>query len=184
MQRLYHEVYWVYMNNTRFWIIALALVLATAIGTTAFAKEAVDRGMSQGEMHKSMVAEAVHELLDTAERDGGIGGEVKEIANEQQMLHNSIAEKMDRVAGKSQWSVFLFGSDYRSLGELRSSLVTSENGLDRLSVARDRAHPTLQDTIDAQIKALEAENAHAREFLDTHESTFSLFGWLAKYFAE
>ena len=159
-------------------LIASALLLAFFISTPALAlaKE------SMGEAHKSAVATAVAELLDAADRAGGIGIQVRELAKEQETLHNEISEKMDKVGARSWVQAFLFGSDYETLGELRSTIVTSENGISVLEKARDKALASAKADIDLQIEALEHENAHAREFIAEQEGKFSLFGWLVRLF--
>lgn len=151
-------------------------MLALFITGPVFAME------TKGEAHKSKVATAVAELLDVADRSGGVGIQVRELAKEQEALHNEVSEKMDAVGARSWVQNFLFGSDYETLGQLRSTLVTSENGLSVLLKARDKALPSVKPDIDAQIAMLKAENEHAREFIAEQEGKFSLFGWLVKLF--
>jgi hypothetical protein len=135
-----------------------------------------------GEMHRSHVSEAVKGLLNAADRSGGIGVQVRELAREQEAVHNDITEKIGVVEGKSWVARFLFGSDYKTLGELRSAIVTSENGIAVLKKARDKASSSVQADLDAEIHELEEENANARAFIDDQEGKFSLFGWLVRLF--
>lgn len=137
---------------------------------------------SQGETHKSEVAKAVADLLDTAKLDGTVGEQVRVLAQEQEDVHSKVAEKMEMIEGMDEWDIFLWGPDHTALGELRSALVTSESGLEVLKLAQSKAHATLQDDIEVQIKAIESENARARVFIDEHEDVFSLFGWFFKLF--
>lgn len=157
-------------------LVASLLLLAFLITSPAFAKE------SMGEAHKSAVAAAVAELLDAADRDRGVGPLVRELAKEQETIHAQVSEKMDTISARGWVQSFLFGSDYDTLGELRSTLVTSENGISVLEKARDKALPSVKADIDLQIEALEHENAHAREFIAEQEGKFSLFGWLVRLF--
>lgn len=138
--------------------------------------------VSMGEVHKSKVATAVAGLLHAASRDGGIGKEVRELAMEQETVHTEIADKIDKVDQRSWVQDFLFGSDFATLGELRSALVTSENGIDVLKKAQEKAVASSKGELETQIAALEAENARARAFIDAQEGKFSLFGWLVKLF--
>ncbi|MEK9177050.1 MAG: hypothetical protein AAB923_02020, partial [Patescibacteria group bacterium] len=144
-----------------------------------------DESYGRGDEHKSAVAKAVASLIAAADRDGGIGEEVREIAMEQQAVHEEVAEGMEKVETRNPLITFLFGTDYKTLGALRSSLVTSQNGIDRLMAARDRAtDPAVQVELDVEIQALEEENAHAETFIEENESKFSLLGWLVKFFSE
>lgn len=139
-------------------------------------------GPGAGSAHKSEVAKAVADLLDTAELDRGIGDQVRMLAKEQQALHDDVGEMMEQLEKRGEWETFFWGPDYDSIGKVRSALVTSENGLDVLRKARDKAHSSLQDDIDKQVAVLESEVEHARMFVDAHEDVFSLFGWFAKWF--
>ena len=138
--------------------------------------------VSMGEVHRSKVAEAVQELVKAADRTGGIGAQIRMLAKEQEDIHTDVAKKMEAVEGKSWVARFLFGSDFDTLGELRSALVTSENGIDVLKKARDKVSPSVKADIETQIEVLEDENEHARAFIDEQEGKFSLFGWLVKLF--
>lgn len=139
-------------------------------------------GPSTGEEHRSKVATAVADLLDTAELDHGVGDEVRALAEEQAALHEEVGDMMVRLDSRDEWLTFFWGPDYDAAEKLRTALIMSENGLDVLRKAREKVHPTLKDDLDTQIVALEAENRHAREFVEEHEGEFSLFGWLAKWF--
>jgi hypothetical protein len=145
----------------------------------------VEDGSGKGEKHRSAVAKAVEELLKVSDRDGGIGQEVKDIAEEQKKAHDDAADSMTRVEKRNAFITFLFGTDFGNLGALRSSLVTSENGIDRLAQAKERSNdPSVQATLDAEIQALKAENEKALEFIKEEEGKFSLFGWLVRLFSE
>jgi hypothetical protein len=146
--------------------------------------EVDDDAMSEGEEHRSEVADAVHKLLEVSDRSGGIGDEVKEIANEQKDAHDDVADSMNDLNKRSGLLTFLIGTDFKNLGKLRSSLVTSENGIDRLMKAKEKANRSVSDEIDAQIAVLKSENEHAKEFIAEQEGKFSLFGWLVKMFAK
>lgn len=139
-------------------------------------------GPGAGSAHKSEVAKAVADLLDTAELDRGIGDQVRMLAKEQQSIHDEVADELEHLERRGEWETFFWGPDYDSIGKVRSALVSSENGLDVLRKAREKAHSSLQDDIDKQVEVLEHEIEHAREFVDAHEDVFSLFGWFAKWF--
>jgi hypothetical protein len=144
------------------------------------AAEIEDQEESMGELHKSAVARAVAELNAAADRDGGIGEEVRMLAEEQGEVHIQVAERMDKVSKRGSFVRFFIGSDYTSLGEIRSALVTSENGIDVLRKVRSNTTPEIQAALDSQIDILEVENANARAFIEDQEGAFSLFGWLVK----
>lgn len=136
--------------------------------------------VSMGEVHKNKTGAAVAGIRKAAKDDWRIGKEIELLAQEQEDVHRIVAEKMTKVEGKSPVARFLFGSDFDTLGELRSALVTSENGIDVLKKAQEKAVASAKGELETQIAALEDENAHARAFIDAQEGKFSLFGWLVK----
>ncbi len=92
---------------------------------------------------------------------------------------------MDRVENRSGFKVFFIGTDYKNLGELRSEMVTTQNHLDRLNKAMERASSTtVKEDLEAQIKELEIIKNKADGFIKANENKFSLFGWLVRLFSK
>ena len=141
------------------------------------------RGKGEGEKHRSAVANVVFSLKALADRDGGIGDEVREVAREQASSSEHIAEAMGKVEARSALMTFLFGADFKNIGELRSELATTQNHIRQLTEARSGAvSADVKAGIDAQITALQKANADASAFVQAHEETFSIFGWFARLF--
>ena len=139
------------------------------------------KGPINAEAHRSAVATFVKSLLEVADREGGIGAEVRAVAQAQQDSASTTATAITKVESKGKWQTFFFGSDYDSLGELRKELVTTQNNIDMLKKLADKSW-YLGDKmeLEAQIKTLEDAQAEITTFIDTHEGTFSLFGWAMK----
>jgi len=140
-------------------------------------------GTSTSEQHRSAVADVAQKLKEVAEKDGSISEEVKQVAQEENDTSEKIKEKMEEVENRSSFRTFLFGSDYRNLGALRSELVTTANHIDRLTKSLDRmTSSTLKTELETQITELEAIETKAENFVKANESKFSLFGWLVRLF--
>lgn len=138
----------------------------------------------QGEEHRSDVANAVQVLLEAADRDGGIGKDVREIAQTLASSSEKAEKARNEVANRPLWMTLLFGEDYKNLGELRSQLVTTQNSIDRLTGALERASTTsVKAELQEQIDTLKDMAADTEEFLKSHEETFSVFGWFFKMFS-
>ena len=76
----------------------------------------------------------------------------------------------------------LAGKD-KNIGALRSEVVTTQNSIDRLTKAKERAiDDSVKADLDTQIKALEETNTNALNFIKTNESKFSVFGWFVRLF--
>ena len=140
---------------------------------------------NEGDEHRSEVAEQVRALLMAADRDGGIGEEVREIAHEHASSSEHISDALQKLERRPVWMIFLIGTDYKNLGELRSELSTTHNRIDRLTRARDRATDlTAQATLDAQIQAIMTRASSTEAFLEQNESKFSVFGWFVRLFSD
>lgn len=139
----------------------------------------------EGEKHRSIIADVVLSLKALADRDGGIGEGVRKVAQEQASSSEHIAEAMGKVEARSALLTFLFGADFKNIGELRSELATTQNHIKQLTEAKSRAvSADVKAGIDAQISALQKANADASAFVTAHADTFSIFGWFAKLFVK
>jgi len=170
------------MNKKMIYIGIVACALASLGATNVLANDSREY-KGAGEEHRSKVAEVVKKMEKTAGMDLKIRDEVKTVAQEEKNSSEVIKEKMDMVEKRSGFKTFLTGSDYKNLGDLRSELVTTQNRLDRLNKALDRAtSTTIKADLEAQIKELEAIKTKADTFVKDNENKFSLFGWLVRMF--
>lgn len=161
--------------------IIIILFVLFSLGNTASAKSTQGQKMSQE--HRSAVSEVVKELKNIAGKNGGIGQEVSQIAQEQNESGNRAADAIEAVENRSGLKTFFLGTDYKNLGDLRSEIVTSENHIDRLTKAKERTDdPAIKADLTAQINALNLELSKARTFIQQNESKFSLLGWFVKLF--
>jgi len=137
-----------------------------------------------GEEHRSGVATFVQSLLNVADRErGGIGDQVREIANAQNDSKEAIADAIDAVKNRSGLKTFFIGTDYKNIGQLRSEMVKTENQIKQLTellgqmtVAEDKT------SLQAQIQSLEQGQQKINDFVKVNEDKFSLFGWFVKLF--
>ena len=117
-------------------------------------------------------------------KDKDVAEEVLAVVNEYASSSERAAEAKEKVVSRRGWMVFLIGSDYKNLGALRSELVTTQNEIDRLTRARERASDSVvQAEIDAQIQTLEETASNTEAFLEENESKFSIFGWVVRLFS-
>ncbi len=136
------------------------------------------------ELHRSTVSNFVQELLDVAEKEGNIIGEqVRTIAQEQNQNKEKVVMTMEKVQNRSKIKTFLFGSDYKNLGQLRSEMVQTRNRLEQLNGLMEQ----LRDEdgkveLQNQIQEMEQERLRIEEFIRSQEGKFSLFGWLTRLF--
>lgn len=141
-------------------------------------------GSENGDDNGNEVSVRVRALLDVADRDGGIGKDVREIAHEFASSSERADGEREDVEGRPAWMIFLVGADYKSLGALRSEVAVTQNTINRLEDARDRAtDASVKATLDVQIEALVASASSTEAYVKAHEEVFSIFGWFFKIFS-
>lgn len=142
-------------------------------------------GQINADEHRSSVSLFVKSLLKIADRDGGIGEQVREVAKAQNESASTTQDAIVEVENKGKFETFLFGSDYKNLGKLRTEVVKTENDITKLNNLAERAvNSTVKTELEAQIKALEDARAKVDAFIKAHENSFSLFGWLIRPFVK
>ena len=161
---------------------------AQATSTTPKNKNASTTANAQGkataETHQSAVASFVASLLADADRDGGIGAEVRAVAKSQQDSASTTAAAMVKVEARSALKTFFLGTDWKNTGALRSELAKGAADIARLEAARDRATDvSVKAGLTLQIEALKDAQTNIETFVEAHENSFSLFGWFTKLFS-
>ena len=155
-------------------------------GSTTAAKRGDNATSTGAEMrieNQSEVAIRVQALLRAADRDGGIGAEVRVIAHEYASSSARIDAAQEAVDNRPGWLTFLNGTVYGNLGALRSELVTTQNQIQRLTSAMNRSTDvSVKAELQVQIDVLEAQASTTAEFVSDNEGSFSLFGWFFRLF--
>lgn len=133
----------------------------------------------------SEVSVLVKSLLSIADREGGIGAEVREVARTQNNSSEASAEAMAKVEARGSTRNFFFGSDYKNLGVIRSEAQRTENNIEKLEKLLDKT--TTADAraeLKVEIDVLEDQQAKLEAYVEDHEDKFSLFGWFTKLFVK
>ncbi len=136
------------------------------------------------EEHRSTVSNFVQELQGVADNQkGGIGEQVRLIAQEQNQVREKIADEIESIQERNKIKTFLIGSNYKNLGKLRSEMVQTRNRLEKLTRLMEQTTNQADKTeLQNQIQIMEQERLNIENFVKTNESKFSLFGWLVKLF--
>ncbi len=143
-----------------------------------------DNNMLNGEEHRSAVSTFVKNLLDVADREqGGIGEQVRVIAQQQNESKENVASAIDKIKNRSGFKTFFIGTDYKNVGQLRSEMVKTENHINQLKGILDQTVNIENKTsIQMQVQVLEQEQQKISDFLRENENKISLLGWLVKLF--
>lgn len=155
----------------------------TATQETGKKEKKENKGQFNAELHRSAVATFVQSLLAVADREGGIGQEVKVIAEQQNETKDRASDLINAVENRNKVKTFFIGTSYKNLGELRSQMVQTRNQIDQLKRLADKAENEGDKTeLQSQIQVLEQEQTNINNFITSNESKFSLFGWAVKLF--
>lgn len=166
-------------------LIAFLSIVFTLTFSFVLAKSENTNGQLNVREHRSAVADFVQTLLKAADRDGGIGEQVKVIAKQQEQAIATTTNAIDKVENRSWVKTFLIGSDYKNLGALRSEMVQTRNRINQLNnllVKIKNASST--EEIKSQIQTLKQEQTKIDNFIKAQEGKFSLFGWVVKFFSK
>lgn len=136
--------------------------------------------------HKDAVSGFVHDLLSIASTTNNhdLGEEVRNVAKEQNDNKDKTAEAINQVKNRNALMTLLIGADFKNLGELRSSIVTTDNHINRLNEIKSKASstPEVQSALGKEVQTLNAEKERLNNIVKDNESKFSMFGWLFKMF--
>jgi len=181
------------IKNNSLFIVSLVLAVAVifSLASLAAAKNATSAansinnqaGQVNAAEHRSTVANFVQSLLQIADREGGIGQQVRVIAQQQNDSDANTTKAIETIQSRSKIKTFLIGSDYKNLGALRSEMVQTRNRLEQLNRLMENVQNEGDKTeLQNQIQTLEQEQTRIESFIKVQEGKFSLFGWFVKLF--
>ncbi len=135
--------------------------------------------------HMSIVAQEVEKLLTSEERMGGIGDQVREIAQQQKQTQTETEQALNRLESRQGWWKRIVGPDYKAVGNLQRQLEQNQERIRQLEQIRTQlSNQGDIDMIQALIEALVQQNTALEEQIQTEEQAGSLFGWLIKFFVK
>ena len=131
----------------------------------------------------SEVAKQVQQLLQ-ARTEGGIGQQVRQIAQEQNQAQAQIQEQLYKLESKGKLARLLTGTDYKAVKNLKAQLVQNQLRIKQLEqLITQLSNQGDITTVQATIVALVKQNTALQEQITAEEGTKSLFGWLFRFFA-
>jgi hypothetical protein len=138
-----------------------------------------------GEQHKDFVKKFTESLMTVGNQDKKIGDQVREIASAQHENDDDVAQALDEVQNRGKFKTFLFGSDYKNIGKIRSESAQTAQRITQLEkIAADTTDQSTKDALTQQVQSIKDEQQKLDTFVTEHEHVFSLFGWFTKLFAK
>jgi hypothetical protein len=128
---------------------------------------------------RSAVANAVQEMLQVADRNGGIGEQVKTIAQAQNQNQEKMEASLAKVQSKSGFTKFFFGPNYGEILNAEKLLEQNREQIKQLNEIKSKlTNQGDEEILTAQIQTLEQANLEIENSLMKEKGSFSLFGWL------
>lgn len=142
-------------------------------------------GLATSQQRRSRVASAVQEMLQVADRNGGIGQQVRIIAQNQTQNQEKLETSLQKVQSRSGFAKFFIGPNYGEINNAKKILKQNREQIKQLNQVKSQfADQGDQQILTEQIQLLEQSNLEIENSLNVSEKGFSLFGWLFKLFAK
>ena len=139
-------------------------------------------GSEKSVLRRSRVADAVQSMLEVAERNQGIGDQIRNITQNQVQTQEEAEGSLEMAQQRKGFMKFLIGPDYGELKKVEENLDEHNQNLEQLKTLREDLDEGDSDLFDEQIQAMEEVKREMENELGENRSGFSLFGWLNKIF--
>lgn len=137
------------------------------------------------EQKRSIVANAVQEMVKVADRNSGVGEQIKIIAQTQNQNQEQLETSTQKIQTRSGFAKFFIGPDYGEIKKSRKLLEQNKEHIRQLN----RLMPQItnqddQKQITEQIQRLEQINQQTETSLNEAQKGFSILGWIFRLFAK
>jgi len=142
-------------------------------------------GFKNAEQRRSQVANAVQQMLQVADREGGIGQQVKIIAQVQTQNQEKIETSLQAIQSRSDFAKFFIGPNYGEVNNAQKLLQQNREQIVQLNqIKAGLANEGDQQILASQIQILEQANLQIENSLNESQKGFSLLGWVFKMFTK
>jgi biopolymer transport protein ExbB/TolQ len=129
------------------------------------------------------VSNAVQEMIQVAERSGGIGEQIRTIAQAQNQNQIKLEESIEKVQKRSNLVKFIAGPDYREISNAEKILEQNREQIQQINQIKMQLENSAdQQVLTEQVQLLEVANLEIENVLNNSQKEFSLLGWMFKLF--
>ena len=134
---------------------------------------------------RSQVANAVQEMLQLADRNGGIGQQVRTIAQEQNANQEQIESSLEKIQNRNIFVKLVVGPNYGKINRAEKILDQNQEKIQTLNqIMGQISNEGDAQILKNQIQILEQVNVQLQEILNDSQQGFSLLGWMFKLFSK
>ena len=142
-----------------------------------------ENGMQTAEQRRSQVANAVQEMLQVAERNGGIGQQVKTIAQAQNQNQEKLETSLQKIQNRNGFTKFFIGPNYGEINNAKKILEQNREQAEQLNQLKNQlSNQGDEQILTEQLQLLEQANLEIKNSLNSSEKDFSLLGWMFRLF--
>ena len=155
-------------------------------------QQAQGQGMPKGvpprsetaQEHMSNVASKVEELLTTKTMQGGIGEQVRQIAQQQKTAQQEIQTELGKVDSRGGLLKSIIGPDFNALKNMQKQMEQNQLRITQLEQLQNQLTNQGDMTmVQETIQALTEQNTALQDRINLEERAGGMFGWLFKLFA-
>lgn len=148
-------------------------------------KKRKDSSIKVLEQRRNMVANAVQEIIKVAERNGGVGQQIKTIAQTQTQNQEKLETGIQKIQSRSGFTKFFIGPNYGEIKSSKKLLGQNKEQIQELNQIRTQVvDQGDQLQILEQIQIIERANQQIETLLNEAQKGFSLFGWMFRLFTK
>lgn len=143
--------------------------------------EASRSAVSQENM--SLVAQKVEDLLTIQTAQGGIGEQVRRIAQDQKQAQEQIQTELQKFDNRKGLLKSLIGPDFAALKNMQKQMEQNQLRIQELEQAKSQiTNENEVMVVQAAIQAMIDQNTTLTDVIATEERSQSMFGWLFRMF--
>ncbi len=137
------------------------------------------QGNATSTARRSMVANAIQEMEMIANRAGGIGDQIRVIAQSQNKTDGEAEDALTIAQQRRGFARFFVGPNYTQLKTVEDRLQTHTQNMEQLKTLRDQVqNASDKANLDKQIQVMEEVKTELENSVAQEQKGFSLFGWL------
>lgn len=127
---------------------------------------------------KNSAAKIIKGLKGVAEDEEKIKGKLIGFAEDQEVIQDEVIGAVEKIEKQGKVKAFLVGTDYKNLGQLRSTMVKNRNQIKQLIRLMEQVEDGSNKLVlQEQLNTMMQERAEITALIEENENSFSLFGW-------
>ncbi len=132
----------------------------------------------------SEVASKVEELLVARTTKGGIGEEIRQVAQEQKTAQEQMRSEIKKLGERGIWLKSLIGPDFQAIKRMEKLMEQNQLRIEELAQLKNQLSNQgdlvrVQETLQMMIE----QDTAIKEMIESENGSSSLFGWLFRLLA-